>query len=209
MKKGFKLGSNKWVIVPMIFFLSFMALSFSVWAFDESEDRKEKHEWTEGDEQYEEYGEKDEHEENDDEKYSEGESKDDGENESKYTSERSQFIESAVINLRYENTIYPMKVKVVGGQILAPAKKLAEIVNAQVNWFEKYEIMEINLDNQQLVVRADRAVGYVNRIKYYLPERSLLFEGDIYVPILFLTKGMQMEVKWADNYKILELKKVK
>ncbi|HHY74851.1 MAG TPA: copper amine oxidase N-terminal domain-containing protein [Bacillus bacterium] len=124
-------------------------------------------------------------------------------------SEKAQLPIAAAseISLKMNNE-EPIKVSAIpnGSQLLVPVKEVAEYLGAKTVIYPNSEIIEINKDNTQLIVRNNSKVVYENMRKTPMQAPMIKKNDEYYLPISVLANGFGCQVNEKVTNNEIQLK---
>jgi hypothetical protein len=82
------------------------------------------------------------------------------------------------------------------GQLLVSGEKLANILGAQVQYYQQSKILRITKGHYELIVRADSNAAYENRVKNPMPVKTASYEKTIYLPISIAANVLGYRLNW-------------
>ncbi|WP_017754108.1 copper amine oxidase N-terminal domain-containing protein [Calidifontibacillus oryziterrae] len=89
-----------------------------------------------------------------------------------------------------------VKINVIptGSQLMVPIEEVAQLVEAEVTVYPKSEIIEINKENKQLIVRNNSKVVYENMRKTPMQVVVMDQNEKYYIPLSVLANGLGYEI---------------
>lgn len=125
--------------------------------------------------------------------------------------EQLLLAEISVLSLVIENQ-KPIQIDVIaaGSQVMVALEEAANMMGAEVTVYSNSEIIEINKDNKQLIVRNNSKVVYENMKKTPMQSAVLKQDGEYYIPISVLANGLGYEIneQLAENQNQIQLERV-
>lgn len=109
------------------------------------------------------------------------------------------FTHSQTISMHFDNKTIKCYVIPREGTLFVPAKKVAEALNGKAHYYKTSKIMNVQLQDEQLIFRADTNVVYENLIKTPMPSKAFQFNNDLYVPVSVILNAFGYSVDWQDN----------
>jgi len=199
-----------WMITPIMIFC-LLGGQYIAHA-DDDDDGNEHHEKPE---HYEEQYKHDDHdEEQDDDKYYE-------EN-NQYTEDNSNTVEQGQWNIwtrsitdhtnstlpfkdaktatfKIDNNTFKLYVIPKKGEIFVPAGKLTKLLGGQSKYYKKSKIIDVKVNGNQLIFRANTNVAYENLVKTPIPAKAYEFNHDIYVPVSVVLNSLGYSIDWQEE----------
>ncbi|MBA4537360.1 copper amine oxidase N-terminal domain-containing protein [Bacillus aquiflavi] len=94
------------------------------------------------------------------------------------------------------------------GELLVPAKEIAELLGSQTTFYRNSKIVLMEKDNYELIVKAGTNAAYENKLKTPMPAKAMFYEQSVYVPISVVTNALGYRAEWDDQGKSFLISKL-
>lgn len=109
------------------------------------------------------------------------------------------------VKIKTDGLISSIHVVPRDGQLLVPGDKIAKLMNAKVDFYEKSRILVITKNNAELIVRAGSNAAYENKNKTPMPIQAQFIEKSLYIPISVAANSLGYRVFWNEAEQSLVL----
>lgn len=90
------------------------------------------------------------------------------------------------------------------GQLLVSAKEIADLLGADMEFYQQSKIGVMKIGGKELIIRAGTNAAYENRMKTPMPAAAGFYENSLYLPISVAANALGYRINWDEaNMKII------
>ncbi|WP_332647588.1 copper amine oxidase N-terminal domain-containing protein [Lysinibacillus sp. 54212] len=112
------------------------------------------------------------------------------------------------IKVENQNKEWSLYMIPLEGELLVPGKLMAEVLGAEVKFYDESKILEVATGNNELIFRAGTNVVYDNQTKTPMPATALYMNNQLFIPISVITNGLGYVAEWQEGTNVIICKQI-
>lgn len=109
------------------------------------------------------------------------------------------FEDAKTATFKIDNHTFKLYVIPKKGEIFVPAGKLTKLVDGQSKYYKNSKIIDLEVNGNRLIFRAETNVVYENLIKTPMSAKAYEFNHDIYVPVSVVINSLGYSIEWKEE----------